>query len=135
MKPNVLTISGLTKSYPGVRALADAGLELHAGEVHALVGENGAGKSTSVADRLGHHAGRCGADDVRRAEPYAPTSRRQAEVLGVRIVMQELNLIPTLSVAENIFLDALKPRWGFINYRAADPAGRRADAGGGADAD
>ena len=105
----------MSKSYPGVRALSEVSLGLAGGEVHALVGENGAGKST-----LGRII--CGLTQpdggqmLLRGQPYAPISRPDAQRLGVGMVMQELNLIPTLTVAENVFLDRLPRRLGFVDY-------------------
>ncbi|MGG1943778.1 sugar ABC transporter ATP-binding protein [Trinickia sp. NRRL B-1857] len=101
----VLTVSGVGKTY-AVPVLAGIDLTLNAGEVLALTGENGAGKSTLskiVSGLVEPTAGvmhYCG-------QPYAPTSRREAEALGVRMVMQELNLLPTLTIAENLFLNCL----------------------------
>jgi len=110
----VLQLSGVTKSFPpATRALANADLELRAGEVHALLGENGAGKSTLSRIVAGLLSPDAGAMRL-RGQPYEPASRKDAERLGVRMVLQELNLIPTLTVAESIFFDRLPRRLGFI---------------------
>ncbi len=110
----VLKLSGVSKSFPpATRALIAADLEMRAGEVHALLGENGAGKSTLsriVAGLLAPDAGQMSL----QGEPYIPRGRREAQGRGVRMVMQELNLIPTLTIAESIFLDRLPRRLGFI---------------------
>ncbi|MDP1580340.1 MAG: sugar ABC transporter ATP-binding protein [Candidatus Didemnitutus sp.] len=109
----ILSVSGLGKTYTEP-VLAGTDLALHAGEVLALTGENGAGKSTLakiIAGLVAPTAGRMsflGAD-------YRPRSRTDAERLGVRMVMQELNLVPTLSVAENLFLQHLPARAGWIS--------------------
>ncbi len=93
--------------------LSDVSFDLNAGEVLALTGENGAGKSTLtkiVAGLIPPSTGRmrlCG-------EAFQPASRRAAEHLGVRMVLQELGLIPTLTVAENLMLDHLPSQAGFI---------------------
>ena len=112
----ILHISGLGKSYPGVQALSNVNLELKEGEVHALVGENGAGKSTLakiVAGLIRADAG----EMTFRGQSYSPSGKLEAERLGIRMVMQELNLISTLSVAENIFLNQLPGTLGVINRK------------------
>ncbi len=111
----VLRLRAMSKRYPGVVALDHVDLDLRAGEVHALIGENGAGKSTLA----GIIAGLRPADDGEMqlaGRAYAPASRRVAEAAGVRMVMQELNLIGELSIAENIFLDKLPRRGGWVRY-------------------
>jgi ribose transport system ATP-binding protein len=111
----LLDISDLRKSYTSV-VLDDVSFDLRAGEVHALVGENGAGKSTLariISGKVKPDAGRM----LLRGQPYAPANPRDAEEHGVRMVMQELNLIGNLTVAENIFLNRLPRRCGCINYR------------------
>ena len=102
------------KAYSGTTVLEGVSLDLHAGEVMALTGENGAGKST-LSKIL------CGLTEASQGsmlldgKPFAPTSRRDAEQHGVRMVMQELGLIPTLSVAENLLLDRLPNRMGWLD--------------------
>lgn len=113
---SLLCVSGLGKSYPGVKALSDATLELEKGEVHALVGENGAGKSTFSKLIAGQELPSCGKMTF-RGNPYSPSRKLDAEDLGIRMVMQELNLITTLSVAENIFLNRLPGTAGAINRK------------------
>src|SRR4051812_9945776 len=103
---SLLTASNLTKRYSGVAALDAASFELLSGEVHALVGENGAGKSTLCRILCGITPAEEGTMTL-RGQAYAPPSRREAEECGVRMVMQELNLLPTLTVAENIYIDSM----------------------------
>ncbi|WP_084169654.1 sugar ABC transporter ATP-binding protein [Paraburkholderia ferrariae] len=105
----VLAVTGVGKTYEQP-VLADVSLALHAGEVLALTGENGAGKST-LSKIIGGLTDPGAGSMTLLGRPYAPGSRREAEALGVRMVMQELNLLPTLSVAENLFLNHL-PRAG-----------------------
>lgn len=112
----LLSLSGIGKRYPGVQALSDVHLELHPGEVHALVGENGAGKSTLSRIISGLENPDGGTMRFKNSA-YLPTGKRNAEQLGIRMVMQELNLIPTLSVAENIFLSRLPSRAGLIKRK------------------
>ena len=115
----ILQIKNVTKTFPGVRALSSVNLDIQKGSVHALLGENGAGKSTLVKIISGGYfpdpdGGTMFFDHL----PYAPRSPHDAIVAGVRVVHQELNLLPYLSVAENIFLDALPRKKGFmVDYR------------------
>lgn len=111
----VLSVSGIGKTY-AQPVLADIDLTLMRGEVLALTGENGAGKSTLSKIIGGLESPTTGQMQF-QGEPYQPASRTQAEKLGVRMVMQELNLLPTLTVAENLFLDNLPRRVGWINRK------------------
>ncbi len=111
----VLSISGIGKTY-AQPVLGGIDLTLMRGEVLALTGENGAGKSTLSKIIGGLEQPTVGQMQFQGAA-YQPGSRSQAEKLGVRMVMQELNLLPTLSVAENLFLDNLPRRAGWINRR------------------
>lgn len=111
----VLSVSGIGKTY-AQPVLGDIDLTLMRGEVLALTGENGAGKSTLSKIIGGLEAPTTGQMQF-QGESYQPANRTQAEKLGVRMVMQELNLLPTLSVAENLFLDNLPRRAGWINRK------------------
>ena len=121
----LLSVTDIDKAFPGVQALSRVCVDLRAGEVHALVGENGAGKSTLTRIIAGIETPDAGEMHL-NGQPYRPGGRRQAEAEGVRMVMQELNLISNLSVAENIFIERLPSRLGFINYRALNRAARDA---------
>jgi len=97
---------GISKTFPGVRALSDVALDAHAGEVLALMGENGAGKSTLMKILSGAYRPDPGADirvDGRKVTIHGP---RDARAAGIAIIYQELALAPNLSVAENIHLGA-----------------------------
>jgi ribose transport system ATP-binding protein len=99
----LLRMEGIYKSFPGVQALSDAKFDLRRGEVHALVGENGAGKSTLMKILGGIYykdAGHIYLD----GEEVDIQSPRMAQHLGISIVHQELNLMPHLTVAQNIFI-------------------------------
>ena len=103
MEQKLLEVKGVNKSYPGVQALKDVDFDLVAGEVHALVGENGAGKSTLVKVI----AGIVESDDGKifiNGEKVIIKDPHHARKLGIATVFQELSQIPTLSVAENVFL-------------------------------
>ncbi|MBV8628786.1 MAG: sugar ABC transporter ATP-binding protein [Paraburkholderia sp.] len=134
--PAVLSVSGIGKTY-AEPVLADVDLDLHAGEVLALTGENGAGKSTLSKIIGGLVEPTTGSMRLAGAS-YAPASRTAAEALGVRMVMQELNLLPTLSVAENLFLNHLPQigplRFGWIDRRRLREQAREAMAQVGLDA-
>ncbi len=111
----ILKAGGISKSFPGVKALDGVDFDLRAGEVHALVGENGAGKSTLARIIAGAATQDAGQMEL-RGKPYSAASRADAEKHGLRMVMQELNLIGNLTVAENIFVEKLPSRWGFVDY-------------------
>lgn len=99
----VLSLKNITKRYPGVLALSRVSFDLLEGEVHALVGENGAGKSTLIkaiagAITIDHGTFNIDEQEYHRMTPHLSRS------LGIEVIYQEFNLIPTMSVAENIFL-------------------------------
>ena len=103
MSETLILMEGIVKRFPGVLALDQSSFELRAGEVHALVGENGAGKSTlmKIVGGIYHKdAGRM-LFDGQEVEINNP---RQAQDLGISIIHQELNLMPHLTVAQNIFI-------------------------------
>ena len=114
----VLSLSGISKSFPGVRALQDVGLELYPGQVTALVGENGAGKSTIVKILTGIYQPDEGTIRVDGQETRFATASAAAAA-GVTAIHQETVLFDELTVAENIFLGhAPRTRWGLIDWRA-----------------
>ena len=99
----IVAIRHLNKSFPGVRALIDAQFELFPGEVHALMGENGAGKSTIMKVLAGVYQKDSGEIEVAGKAVDIP-SPRAAQALGIGIIHQELNLMNHLSVAQNVFI-------------------------------
>jgi ribose transport system ATP-binding protein len=99
----VLNMQKIRKSFPGVLALDGVDFELRRGEVHVLLGENGAGKSTLVKILSGAHQKTEG-EITLFGTPVNIESPKQAQKLGIGIIYQELNLIPSLTAAENIFL-------------------------------
>ncbi|MEA3163528.1 MAG: galactofuranose transport system ATP-binding protein [Verrucomicrobiota bacterium] len=122
MATPLLDITALSKGFPGVKALEAVDLTVQAGEIHALMGENGAGKSTLIKVLTGVFPRDSGETRL-EGKIIAPKSPREAEALGISTVYQEVNLVPHLSVAENIclgrqptFFGAI--RWGAIANRA-----------------
>ncbi|BBE71739.1 sugar ABC transporter ATP-binding protein [Oharaeibacter diazotrophicus] len=120
----VLEMRGISKAFPGVRALSDVALELRPGRVTALIGENGAGKSTLVKILTGIHRPDAGEILIDGAPCVLPTAEA-AQAAGITAIHQETVLFDDLTVAENIFLGhAPKNRlglvaWGAMNARAA----------------
>jgi len=112
-----LAVRGLTKRYPGVVALDGVGLEILPGEVHALVGENGAGKSTFI---------KCVTGAIRPDEgeivicgtQYSHLNPNEAIGLGISAIYQEFNLVPYLTVAENIMLGRYPGKGGIVDHKA-----------------
>ena len=102
-RPLLLDVRGVSKSFPGVKALEDMHLDLRAGEVLGLVGENGAGKSTLMKLLSGIYTADAGSFAFNGA-PYEPTSAKHALELGISIIHQEFNLMPDLTVAQNLFI-------------------------------
>lgn len=113
MNDIILCAEGLKKNFGPVQALVDAQLRLRAGEIHALMGENGAGKSTLIKVLTGIHAPCAGRVTLHGKAIYV-RSPREAESAGISTVYQEVNLIPELSVADNILLGRQPKRFGFL---------------------
>ncbi len=99
----LLEVEGVSKSFPGVKALSDMRLELRHGEVLALVGENGAGKSTLMKLLSGIYTADTGHFRL-DGKPLHATNPKQVSELGISVIHQELNLMPHLTVAQNIFI-------------------------------
>jgi ribose transport system ATP-binding protein len=111
----LLEIEGITKEYPGVTALADVSMDVEGGEVHALLGENGAGKSTLmkvIAGSALNDRGRM----VLEGKIFAPASPEDARARGIGIVYQELSLVPSITVGENVLLG----RWPMTRFSTVD---------------
>lgn len=125
---SLLRMSGIVKSFPGVKALQGVDFEVHAGQVHALMGENGAGKSTLLKVLTGVYD----ADEGRiefDGKLIRPKSPQDATRLGISAVYQELNLAPNLSIAENIVIgrEPMGPfgiRWSAVRQRATQALAR-----------
>lgn len=106
MEEYILEVNNVSKIFPGVKALDHVSLKIHKGELHAFVGENGAGKSTLMKILNGNYTKDGGSIifDGQEADIKSPDDARN---LGISIIFQELNLVPHLSVAENIFMGRL----------------------------
>ncbi|WP_306333584.1 sugar ABC transporter ATP-binding protein [Streptomyces sp. KL118A] len=112
-EPPLLTMSGITKSFPGVRALDGVDLQVQAGEVHCLLGQNGAGKSTLIKVLAGAHQPD-GGEITWRGERITLRSPIAAMRLGIATIYQELDLVEGLSVAENVHLGHEPTAAGFV---------------------
>jgi ribose transport system ATP-binding protein len=112
--PQLLSMRGIHKHFPGVHALKGIDLDLHKSEVLALMGENGAGKSTLIKILGGAHQPTEG-EVLINNQIIDISSPRVSQAAGIGIIYQEFNLIPHLTVRENIFLGKAKSRSGFVN--------------------
>ena len=122
---SLLEIREVWKAYGAQRVVDHVDLSLKRGEIVGLLGANGAGKSTLCKIISGLISASGGQMRLANAA-YRPKSKRDAEERGVQIVQQELNLIPTMSVAENLFLSRLPRRIGFILRQELDLKAREA---------
>jgi len=113
MTAPLLSMRGIVKSFPGVQALRGVDLDLHAGEVLALLGENGAGKSTLMKVLGGAHLPDAGSL-LLDGRTTAFRSPQEARAAGIAVIHQEFNLVPGLTATENIFLGQEASRAGFV---------------------
>ena len=130
----LLQLRGVAKSFPGVKALAGVDFNVRAGEVHALMGENGAGKSTLIKVLTGVYRRDAG-EMLLAGRPIDPQSPQDAEACGISTVYQEVNLVPYLSVAENICLGRQQTTLGFIRWKRIRERAQKALARLGIDID
>ncbi|MBS4640053.1 ribose ABC transporter ATP-binding protein RbsA [Aeromonas media] len=113
----ILELTGIVKTFPGVRALDEAGLRVYPGQVMALLGENGAGKSTLMKVLTGIYQADAGSVSY-RGQPVHFKGPRDSQDQGISIIHQELNLLPELSIAANIFLGREpRTRFGSIDHK------------------
>ncbi|MEK6247985.1 MAG: sugar ABC transporter ATP-binding protein [Planctomycetales bacterium] len=112
-QPHVLSVDGLTKDYPGVRALDDVSFSVESSSVHCLVGENGAGKSTLVKILTGALRPTSGTMKV-RGSVYQPNNPHDARESGIATLFQELHVVDELTVLENLTLGMERSRFGFL---------------------
>jgi putative multiple sugar transport system ATP-binding protein len=123
MSEPILRMRGITKTFPGVRALQDVNLDVRPGEIHAVCGENGAGKSTLMKVLSGVHPhGSYDGEILFDGEPCRFGGIRDSERRGIVIIHQELALAPQLSIAENIFLGNERSKRGLIDWNATNHA-------------
>ncbi|WP_312416182.1 ATP-binding cassette domain-containing protein [Shinella sp.] len=126
MTPDVLTIEGLSKRFPpSIIALDEANIAVRKGEVHCLLGANGAGKSTFlklIAGALSPSAGKIHVD----GKPVHFRAPAEAARAGISMIYQELDLMPQLTVAENLFLGHPPSRFGFLDKRSRRVQAREA---------
>ena len=113
----ILEMTGINKSFPGVKALSDVDFCLYQGEVHALMGQNGAGKSTLIKCLTGVYRQESGSVFL-EGQPIRPHSPLDAQRLGISTVYQEINLCPNLTVAENIFIGRQPMKSGRIDWKS-----------------
>ena len=116
MSAYILEMKNITKTFPGVIALNNVSLQVKRGEIHALVGENGAGKSTLMKVLNGVHQADSG-EILIDGQAVKIRNTTDAERLGIGLVFQECNLVNSLSVAENMFLNKLKGGKRFVNWK------------------
>src|SRR5256885_415397 len=109
-----LHFDSITKTFPGVKALDDISLGVSEGSIHALLGENGAGKSTSLKILSGAHSPTSGKLRIAGSERIFQ-SAGEAIAAGIAVIYQELHLVPEMTVAENLFLGHLPQRFGVVN--------------------
>ena len=120
----LLEMRGITKRFPGVTALDGVDFELERGEVHVILGENGAGKSTLIKMLSGAYQPDEG-EILFEGEPVRIPSAAVAQGLGISTIYQEFNLVPQLTVAENVFLGRQPRRLGIVDRRRMREEARR----------
>ena len=114
----VLEVKGISKSFPGVKALDRVSLNVKAGEVHALMGENGAGKSTLMKILMGIYSRDEGGEILLEGRPYHASNPKEAISQGIAMIHQELNPILDMSVYENIFVGRELRKNGLVDRKA-----------------
>ncbi|MBP3088280.1 sugar ABC transporter ATP-binding protein [Corynebacterium sp. sy017] len=115
MSDVIMQLEGISKSFGAVNVIDNVSLAVRRGQVQALLGENGAGKSTLIKMMSGVYQPDAGKIIVDGNEVTLPNTKA-AEALGIATIHQELNLVPSMTVAENIMLGRTPSRWGLVNY-------------------
>ena len=116
LNKEILLMRGISKNFPGVRALSQVDFTLREGEIHALMGENGAGKSTLIKVLTGVEEFEVGDINI-DGKSIINKSPEEAQSNGISTVYQEVNLCPNLSVAENIFIGRAPRKYGRIDWK------------------
>lgn len=124
MREILLSMKSISKAFPGVQALKDVDFQVAKGEIHALMGENGAGKSTLIKILTGIYQKDAG-EIIFDGNEIAPASSAEAQNLGISTIYQEINLVPNLSVCENIFLGRFPKSKGKISWRQVETEAQR----------
>src|SRR5512136_3179446 len=122
---NILSMKGITKSFPGVIALEDVDFSLRIGEIHALIGENGAGKSTMIKVLTGVEHPDAGSIEL-DGKLVQVRSPQHSQELGISTVYQEVNLCTNISVDENIMLGHEPHRFGSIHWKKMNQLAQQA---------
>ncbi len=117
MADSILELHGITKIFPGVKALNQVQFDLRPGEIHALMGENGAGKSTFIKVIMGVHQAEEG-EMILDGKSVRFKSTRDAQKAGIAAIYQHVTAYPHLTVAENIFTGHLKMKYGIVQWNA-----------------
>jgi galactofuranose transport system ATP-binding protein len=130
----VLSATGINKSFAGIPALANVDIAFVAGEVHALLGENGAGKSTLIKILTGAYKPDAGTIFL-DGQQVTPRDTLHAQTLGIGTVYQEVNLLPNLTVSENLFVGRQPTRFGLVDKKRMDSESRKILAKYGLDLD
>ena len=126
MTNTILEMRGITKTFPGVKALSDVNLDVREAEIHAIVGENGAGKSTLMKVLSGvYPSGSYDGEIIYKGQEQHFKSIRDSEHVGIVIIHQELALVPLLSIAENIFLGNEQAKAGVIDWEETRDGARK----------
>ena len=116
MAETILQLRGITKIFPGVKALNNVQFDLKAGEIHALMGENGAGKSTFIKVIMGVHQAEEG-EMLLYGKPVRFKNTKDAQKAGIAAIYQHVTAYPHLTVAENIFVGHLKKKFGLVCWK------------------
>ncbi|STP22568.1 sugar ABC transporter ATP-binding protein [Escherichia coli] len=122
----ILRTEGLSKFFPGVKALDNVNFSLRRGEIMALLGENGAGKSTLIKALTGvYHADR--GTIWLEGQAISPKNTAHAQQLGIGTVYQEVNLLPNMSVADNLFIGREPKRFGLLRRKEMEKRATETD--------